>query len=66
MQALFTVAGLALATGILIVPNSFRDSVAQVLDYQWDIIQRQDLGLGLVEPASARVSHLFRQMPGRA
>jgi putative ABC transport system permease protein len=64
MQALFTIAGLALATGILIVPNSFRDSVAHVLDYQWDVIQRQDLGLGLVEPASARVSHLFRQMPG--
>ena len=35
MQALFTIAGLALATGILIVPNGFRDSVAQVLDTQW-------------------------------
>jgi putative ABC transport system permease protein len=64
MQAFFTVAGLALATGILIVPNAFRDSVDHVLDYQWDVIQRQDLGLGLVEPASAEVSHLFRQMPG--
>ena len=64
MQALFTIVGLALATGILIVPNSFRDSVEHVLDYQWDVIQRQDLGLGLVDPASARVRDLFRQMPG--
>jgi putative ABC transport system permease protein len=64
MQAFFTVAGLALATGILIVPNAFRDSVDHVLDYQWDVIQRQDLGIGLVEPASAEVSHLSRQMPG--
>jgi putative ABC transport system permease protein len=64
MQALFTIAGLALATGILIVPNGFRDSVAQILDTQWDTIQRQDLGIGLVEPASAQVSHLFRQLPG--
>ena len=64
MQALFTVAGLALATGILIVPNGFRDGVAQVLDSQWDIIQRQDLSIGLVEPASVQVRHLFRQLPG--
>jgi putative ABC transport system permease protein len=64
MQALFTIAGLALATGILIVPNGFRDSVAQVLDTQWDTIQRQDLGIGLVEPASGQVRHLFRQLPG--
>ncbi len=64
MQALFTIAGLALATGILVVPNGFRDSVAQILDTQWDSIQRQDLGIGLVEPASAQVNDLFRQLPG--
>jgi putative ABC transport system permease protein len=64
VQALFTVAGLALATGILIVPNSFRDGVQEVLDFQWDVVQRQDVGIGLVEPASARVQHLFRQLPG--
>jgi len=63
-QALFTVAGLALATGILIVPNAFRDGVNQVLDFQWDVVQRQDLGLGLVEPGSAQIEHLFRQLPG--
>src|SRR6185503_11979787 len=45
-QALFTVAGLALATGILIVPNSFRDSVQQILGFQWDIVQRSDVSIG--------------------
>lgn len=64
MQALFTIAGLALATGILIVPNCFRDGVDEVLDFQWDIVQRQDVALGLVEPASDQVRHLFRQLPG--
>lgn len=64
MQALFTVAGLALATGILVVPNAFRDSVAQILDTQWDSIQRQDLSVGLVEPASTQVRHLLRHLPG--
>ena len=64
MQAIFTVAGLALATGILIVPNSFRDGVQEVLDFQWDVVQRQDMGIGLVEPDSTRVLHLFEQLPG--
>ncbi len=64
MQALFTVSGLALATGILIVPNAFRDGVNDVLDFQWDIVQRQDIGIGLVEPDSDRVRHQFEQLPG--
>ncbi|MCX6904257.1 MAG: FtsX-like permease family protein, partial [Verrucomicrobia bacterium] len=62
--ALFTVAGLALATGILIVPNCFRDSVAQLLGFEWDVVQRQDINLGLVEPSHVRVTHLLRQLPG--
>jgi putative ABC transport system permease protein len=64
MQALFTVSGLALATGILIVPNCFRDGVSEILDFQWDIVQRQDVGIGLVEPASAQVLHLLEHLPG--
>jgi putative ABC transport system permease protein len=64
MQALFTVAGLALATGILIVPNCFRDGVNEVMDFQWDTVQRQDLTLGLVEPDTVNITHLFRQLPG--
>ncbi len=64
VQALFTVAGLALATGILVVPNAFRDSVGQILDTQWDTIQRQDLSIGLVEPTDTRVRYLLRHLPG--
>jgi putative ABC transport system permease protein len=64
MQALFTIIGLALATGILIVPNSFRDGVTEILDFQWDIIQRQDIAIGLVEPASDQVQYVLSQLPG--
>ena len=64
MQAVFTVAGLALATGILIVPNTFRDSVKQILGFQWDVLERQDVAVGLIEPDSAKVAHLFEQLPG--
>jgi putative ABC transport system permease protein len=64
VQALFTIAGLALATGILIVPNCFRDGIQNVLDFQWDVVQRQDIAIGLVEPSSDQVKHLFAQLPG--
>ncbi len=64
MQGLFTVTGLALATGILIVPNCFRDGVTEILDFQWDVVQRQDVGIGLVEPASDQVRYILRQLPG--
>ena len=64
MQAFFTVAGLALATGILIVPNCFRDGVEEILDFQWDVVQRQDVGVGLEEPSSSQVRHLLGHLPG--
>ena len=64
LQAVLTVAGLALATGILIVPSCLRDSVAEILEFQWDVVQRQDISVGLIEPASAEALHHLRQLPG--
>lgn len=64
LQAVLTVAGLALATGILIVPSCLRDSVAEILEFQWDVVQRQDISAGLIEPASAEALHHLRQLPG--
>src|SRR4030095_14673950 len=64
LQAMFTVAGLTLATGILIIPNCFRDSVGQVLEFQWDTVQRQDITVGLVEPDSEAAKHPMSQLPG--
>ena len=64
LQAVLTVAGLALATGILIVPSCLRDSVAEILEFQWDVVQRQDIGVGLIEPSSAETLYHLRQLPG--
>ena len=64
MQALFTVTGLALATSILIVPSSFRDGIAEILGFQWDVTQRQDVTVGLIEPGGDEVMRHFRQLPG--
>ena len=59
-----TCLALALATAILIVPNSFRDGIAYVLDFQWDIVQRQTVTLSLVEPGPARAIADFGHLPG--
>ena len=34
------------------------------MDFQWDMVQRQDLSLGLVEPDTVQVRHLFERLPG--
>ena len=65
MQALFTVAGLALATGILIVPELLsRQRRSRSSISNGTSSQRQDVSLGLVEPAATQVTHLLRQLPG--
>jgi len=64
VQALFTIAGLSLATALLILPNTLRAGIASILDYQWDLVQRQDLNLGLAEPAAGRIIHEFERLPG--
>ena len=63
-QALFTIAGLALATALLILPNAFKAGIAEILDFKWDVVQRQDLNLGLTEPSSARLAHELARLPG--
>ncbi|HWA09917.1 MAG TPA: FtsX-like permease family protein [Opitutaceae bacterium] len=64
VRSALTCLALALATAILIVPNSFRDGIDHVIDFQWDIVQRQTVTLSLVEPGPARAIADFRHLPG--
>jgi putative ABC transport system permease protein len=64
VQALLTCAALALATGILVIPNSFRDGINHILDFQWDVSQRQTVTVSLVEPGPSRAIADFRALPG--
>ncbi len=64
VRSAVTCFALAMATGILIVPNSFRDGIAYVIDFQWDIVQRQTVTLSLVEPEGARALADFKHLPG--
>ncbi len=63
-RSLLTMGALALATGILIVPNSFRDGIDHVLNFQWDMIQRQTVFVSLIEPGPARALADFQALPG--
>lgn len=64
VQAAFTVAGLALATGLLILPKTFKAGIAEILDFKWDVVQRQDLDVRLMEPSSGRTLHELERLPG--
>jgi putative ABC transport system permease protein len=64
IRSALTCLALALATGILIVPNSFRDGIDYVIDFQWDVVQRQTVTLSLVEPEAARALADFKHLPG--
>ena len=63
-QAAFTALGLALATGIPVVPGSMREAIAYLIRFQWDQAQQQDVTLGLVEPGSASALSDMRHLPG--
>lgn len=63
-RAGLTAAALALATGILVVPNAFRDGIAHVLDFQWDAIQRQTAIVAFNEANAPRALADLRQLPG--
>lgn len=63
-QAFFTAFGLALATGIPIVPGSFRGGIRYLLDFQWNIAQRQDVTVSFIEPGSASSLQDVRHLPG--
>ncbi len=63
-SAFFTALGLAFATGIPIVPGAMRDGINYLLDFQWDLAQRQDATISLIEPTSASVAGDIARLPG--
>lgn len=63
-QAAFTALGLALATGIPVVPGTMREGINYLIDFQWDLAQRQDVTLSLIEPGSSSALGDMRHLPG--
>jgi putative ABC transport system permease protein len=63
-QAVFTTAGLALATGLMVLPGAMSDSIDYLLTFQWNSQQRQDVSVFLTEPSSGRTFHDLEHLPG--
>ncbi len=63
-QAIFTAAGLALATGLMVLPGAMSDSIDYLLTFQWNSQQRQDVAVFLTEPGSGRGLHDLEHLPG--
>jgi putative ABC transport system permease protein len=63
-QALFTGIGLMLATAIPVVPGAMRDGIDYLLNFQWDLSQRQDVTVSLLDPASASAREDLMHLPG--
>jgi putative ABC transport system permease protein len=63
-QSLFTILGLALATGLMVLPGSMADSIDHLLTYQWNDVQRQDVVAILIEPGSGEALHDLEHLPG--
>ena len=63
-SAVFTIAGLSLATGLMVLPGAMADSIDYLLTYQWNMAQRQDVIVFLTEPGSGSAFHDLRHLPG--
>jgi putative ABC transport system permease protein len=63
-QSMFTVFGLSLATGLMVLPGSMEDSIDHLLTYQWNEVQRQDVITFLIEPGSNSALHDLEHLPG--
>ena len=63
-QAIFTGSGLALATGLMVLPGAMSDSIDYLLTFQWNSQQRQDVAVFLTEPGSGRGFHDLEHLPG--
>lgn len=63
-QAGFTACGLALATGLMVLPGAMSDSIDYLLTFQWNSAQRQDVAVFLTEPSSNKGFHDLEHLPG--
>jgi putative ABC transport system permease protein len=61
-RGFMTALGIAMATGISIVPGALRDSIDHLTDLQWTQMQRQDVTINFTEPGSTAAFRNLRRM----
>ena len=60
----FSILGIALGASLLVVSNFSLDAMDVMLDLQFNVAQRYDLAVSLVEPTSSAAMHDIARLPG--
>jgi putative ABC transport system permease protein len=63
-RSVLSVVGIALGASLLVVGNFSVDAIDVIVDRQFNVAQRYDVMVSLVEPASAAAFDEFASMPG--
>lgn len=63
-KSAFSVFGIAMAAGVVVLGNYANDALDFIVDHQFQQVQRQDLWVNLAEATPAQVAHDFRHLPG--
>ena len=63
-RAAFSILGVALAIGVVVLGSFSRDIVAHIIDVQFNLAQRFDFNIAFVEPLSASSRHDVSALPG--
>lgn len=63
-RAIFTTLGVAASLAILVSGTWWRDAIDYLLEIEFRMRERQQVGVQLVEVASSRALYDFRQLPG--
>ena len=64
VRAATSILGIAMAAAMLVLGLFMLDSIDEMLRVQFDLVQRQDLTVGFVEPRSDAALHELRRLPG--
>lgn len=64
VRAATSVLGIAAAAAMLVLGTFFLDSIDVLMDLQFNVIQRQDVTVSFVEPASPRALYEVQRLPG--
>jgi putative ABC transport system permease protein len=59
-----SVIGIGFSGGLLIIGFFFSDSIDEVMDMQFNVVQRQDITVSFIEPRSGRSLHDIENLPG--
>lgn len=64
LKSAFSVFGIAMAAGVVVLGNYATDALDFIVDFQFQQVQRQDMTVSLAEASPASTAHDFQHLPG--